>query len=275
MNHTRHRIRQGLLALLMLLMGSVAKAQCTFENTAFGNNEFLSYNLYFNWKMVWVKVGTASFSTVKSTYEGKPAYRGSLITRGNSQMDKMFVMRDTLLCYNTSDLVPLYYRKGAREGQRYTVDEVFYSYPDGKCHVRQHRQHSKGTHSWEKHTHQECIYDMMSIFLRARSFNPKGWKKGHDVDFKIADGNGANPAKLRFVGKEKIKADNGKYYNCLKLAYMENEKDEGYKTIVDFYVTDDTNHVPVRLDMHLKFGSAKAFLVGMKGLRNKATAQVK
>ena len=44
---------------------------------------------------------------------------------------------------------------------------------------------------------------------------------------------------------------------------------------VDFYVTDDDNHVPVRLDMFLKFGSAKAFLVDMKGVRNKIEAEVK
>ena len=38
-------------------------------------------------------------------------------------------------------------------------------------------------------------------------------------------------------------------------------------TIVDFYVTDDNNHIPIRLDMFLKFGSAKAFLVDMKGVK--------
>ena len=42
-----------------------------------------------------------------------------------------------------------------------------------------------------------------------------------------------------------------------------------------FYVSDDDNHVPVRLDMFLRFGSAKAFLVGMKGVRNEIKAEVK
>jgi hypothetical protein len=34
-------------------------------------------------------------------------------------------------------------------------------------------------------------------------------------------------------------------------------EDGKYKRIVDFYVTDDENHIPVRLDMFLKFGSAR------------------
>lgn len=55
-----------------------------------------------------------------------------------------------------------------------------------------------------------------------------------------------------------IKADNGMKYRCLQLSYL--ELDDGkYKNIVDFYVSDDENHVPIRLDMFLKFGSAKAF----------------
>ena len=41
-----------------------------------------------------------------------------------------------------------------------------------------------------------------------------------------------------------------------------------------FYVSDDANHIPVRLDMFLKIGSAKAFLVGYKGLRNPVSSLV-
>lgn len=256
---------------LFLLGATTMRAQCTFRNTAFNSGEYLTYNLYYNWKFVWVKAGSASMSVIQSTYKGKPSYRASLITRGNKKVDDMFVLRDTLLCYCTTDMAPLYFRKGAREGKRYTVDEVFYSFPGGRCQVKQHRQRNDGSHNWETHTFDDCLYDMLNIFLRARSFNPTGWQKGHVVNFSIADGNSVNPAQLRYRGKTTIKADNGKKYRCLQLSYMEKEKGK-YNEIVRFYVTDDDNHIPVRLDMFLKFGSAKAFLVGMKGNRNPVTA---
>ena len=96
-----------------------AHAQCGIENFAFKSGEFLSYDLYFNWKFVWVKVGTASMSTVQSRYKGETAFRSSLVTRGNDQLDNVFVMRDTLLCYTNEELSPLYFRKGALEGKRY------------------------------------------------------------------------------------------------------------------------------------------------------------
>lgn len=94
------RLRNVIIAVILLLAAGVTQsaAQCKFRNTAFKSGEYLSYNLYFNWKFVWVKVGNASMSTVESKYHGKPAYRSSLITRSSANADKFFVMRDTLLC---------------------------------------------------------------------------------------------------------------------------------------------------------------------------------
>ena len=263
-----------LMAALVAFTAIAAQAQCPFHNDAFKSGEFLTYNLYYNWQFVWVKAGNASMSTVQSRYNGHPAYRASLTTRGNDRVDQMFVLRDTFLCYSSLDMEPLYFRKGAREGKRYGVDEVFYSYRDGKVNLRQHQLTSSGEHLWAHRTVSHCVYDMLNIFLRARSFNPEGWKSGHEIDFPIADGTNISPARLRYSGKVKIKADNGVKYRCLKRSYLEKE-DGKYKRIVDFYVSDDKNHIPVRLDMFLKFGAAKAFLVSMKGLRNPVTSVVR
>lgn len=267
--------RKLLIVIALLIAGiASATAQCKFKNTAFKSGEFLTYNLYFNWKFVWVKVGNASMSTVESKYHGKSAYRASLTTRSSQNADKFFVMRDTLLCYNTTDLEPLYFRKGAREGDRYTVDEAFFSYPNNKVHIKQHRQKNDGSQVWKEHNPGECTYDMLSIFLRARSFNPEGWKKGNRINFPITDGIKILTATLEYKGKTTVKADNGVKYRCLQLSYIENDKGK-QKEIVRFYVTDDANHVPVRLDMFLRFGSAKAFLVGAKGVKGAMTSIVK
>ena len=263
-----------LIIAFLLALPAVAQAQCSYKNEAFQSGEFLSYNLYYNWKFVWVKAGTASMSVVQSTYKGKEAYRGSLITRGSSRADNFFVLRDTLLCYSSLDMVPLYFRKGAREGKRYNVDEVFYSYPNDKVQTRQYRQRTDGSYTWQTNTHETCVYDMMNIFLRARSFNPEGWKKGNEIKFPIVDGRSKINAKMVYRGKSVVKGDNGKRYRCLELSYIETEDGET-KEIARFFVSDDSNHVPVRIDMNLKFGSAKAFVVGMKGLKNAVASEVK
>lgn len=260
--------------MLLLTFANVASAQCKYQNTAFQSGEFLSYNLYFNWKFVWVKAGNASMSTVQSNYKGRQAYRSALITRTSKSLDKMFTMRDTLLCYTSTDLEPLYFRKGAREGKRYTVDEAFYSYPNGKMRLNLHRQRADGSHVRKELTRSTCAYDMQSIFLRARSFNPEGWKKGNRITIPICDGTSVINSTLEYKGKATVKAENGKKYRCLQLSYLEPDGGK-LKEIVRFYVSDDTNHVPVRIDLFLKFGTAKAFLAGMKGVKGAMTSEVK
>ncbi|MCD8210158.1 MAG: DUF3108 domain-containing protein, partial [Prevotella sp.] len=52
--------------------------------------------------------------------------------------------------------------------------------------------------------------------------------------------------------------------------------DDGkWKDLARFYVTQDANHVPIRLDLFLKFGMAKAFLTSMSGVKNEVTSTVK
>lgn len=251
-----------------------AAAQCGIENFAFKSGEFLSYDLYFNWKFVWVKVGTASMSTVQSKYQGQQAFRSSLITRGNDQLDNMFVMRDTLLCYTNQELAPLYFRKGAREGQRYYVDELWYSYPNDNCHVKSHAITSSGEHVWKEMEYKSCLYDMMSIYLRARNFDASTLKEGDKIPMPVADASSVANSWLKYTGKTTLKMKNGNSkYRCLVFSFIEREKGQNHE-LIRFYITDDKNHLPVRLDMFLSFGSAKAYLTGYKGLRNPMESKV-
>jgi len=257
------------------MISATANAQCTTTNTAFKSGEYLYYDLYFNWKFVWVKVGSASMSTVSSKYKGHDAYRTSLITRSNSKLDKFFTLRDTLLSYSSMGLAPLYFRKGAREGDRYYVDEIWYSYPKGNCHMKQHRIEDSGEHVWKQSEYQDCIYDMMSIFMKSRNIEASSLKKGENIPMPISDAKHLSNSWLKYIGKEtfKMEGTNDKY-NCLVFSFIERE-DGKNSELIRFYITDDKNHIPVRLDMFLRFGSAKAFLRGYKGVRNPLTSKVK
>ena len=65
----------GLVALLMGAFALPASAQCEAKNDAFQSGEHVMYDLYFNWKFVWVKAGLASLTTNATTYHSQPAYR--------------------------------------------------------------------------------------------------------------------------------------------------------------------------------------------------------
>ena len=243
-----------ILAAIMLMMPTNINAQ------AFQSGETLEYKLYFNWQFIWVNAGTATMTINERDYHGQKAYRCALTTRTSDKLDKYFRMRDSLICYTTLDYKPLYYRKGASEGKRYYVDELLYKYNrNGTCTVTMKELTSRGEHLQKQHTTKTYVYDMLSIFLRARNYSPDGWQKGYTILFPLADGNGVKTAKLRFQGRSKIKAENGHRYNCLELSYLENDNGRD-REVVRFYVTDDSRHIPVRLDLFLKFGTAKAYL---------------
>lgn len=65
----------GTVALLMGIFALPASAQCEAKNDAFQSGEHVMYDLYFNWKFVWVKAGLASLTTNATTYHSEPAYR--------------------------------------------------------------------------------------------------------------------------------------------------------------------------------------------------------
>lgn len=252
-----------IIATLAILLGITLNADAQMKNTAFKPGETLEYNMYFNWQFIWVNAGTATMSTTERNFQGKPSYRCSLITRTSDKVDKYFRMRDTLMCNVTKELLPLYYRKGAREGDRYYVDELFYTYANNMTKVTMKALTSKGKRKTQTQQSKNYVFDMLSIFLRARNFDASGWKPGHTYIFPIADANSIKNAKLKFRGRTTVKADDGNKYKCLELSYIETEGKKD-KEIVRFFVTDDSRHIPVRLDMFLKFGSAKAFLKKIK-----------
>ena len=264
-----------ILLLLLMLPLSHAHSQFATENKAFKAGEELVYDLYFHWKFVWVKVGAASMKTVSARYQGRDALKSDLLFTGNDKLQAVFTMKDTLRSYITPDLMPLYFRKGAVEGKRYTVDEVFYSYPGGRSKAELHHRNKHG--EWSENTcySDECNYDMLSILLRARSFDASNYKEGQRIHFLMATGKKVEKQTLIYKGKEKFKANDGVTYRCLVFSLLDYDEKKKEKELLRFYVTDDTNHLPIRIDFYLKFGTAKAYFKSAKNLRNPHGAIVK
>jgi hypothetical protein len=65
----------------------------------------------------------------------------------------------------------------------------------------------------------------------------------------------------------------GEKYKCLVFSFIEREDGKNHE-LIRFYITDDQNHIPVRLDMFLSFGSAKAFLKAYKGVKSPMTSRI-
>lgn len=268
--------RKRLSALWLLLMGVVcflaispsARAQCVAKNDAFLPGEQVKYDLYFNWKFIWKRVGTASLTTNSAAYCSRPAYRFDLLCTGSKKADFFFKMRDTLTCYVSDRLEPLYFRKAAEEGNRHTVDEAWFSYSDGLAKVKQRRTWRNPVREMQEmeYSDSRCIFDMLSILSQARSYDPKDYKVGDKIRFPMATGRKVEEQTLIYRGKQEVKANNDTIYRCLVFSFVEYKKGKE-KEVITFFVSDDRNHLPIRLDMYLHFGSAKAFFKSVRGNR--------
>ena len=271
-------IHKRIMLGLCFLVGSIAvmQAQCGVRNDAVAAGELLAYELKFNWKFIWINAGWAKMTVNETNYKGRSCLRTDLQSYTNKRIDLFFKMRDTLTCITSKRLEPLYFRKGAEEGKRYAVDEVSFSYKGGKSLVSQRRMvRGDNEVAQRKDTSDVCVFDMLSILLQARSYDPSDYQPGQKIHFPMATGRDIEQQTLIYRGKENYKAEDEVTYRCLVFSLVEYTGKGKEKEIITFYVTDDRNHLPVRLDMYLSFGSAKAFLTQIKGNKYPLTSIVK
>lgn len=264
-----------LLGLVSLIALQPVQAQCTAKNEAFKSGEHVMYDLYFNWKFIWKKVGFASLTVNSTTYHSRPAYRFNLLSIGSKKTDFFFKMRDTLTCYVSDKLEPLYFRKAAEEGKRYTVDEAWFSYKDGVSNIKQKRTWLEPVRAPEEmeYSDSRCVFDMLSILAQARSYDSRDYKIGEKIIFPMATGRKVEEQTLIYRGKQNIEANNDTTYRCLVFSFVEYKKGKEQE-VITFFVSDDKNHLPIRLDMYLNFGSAKAYLKSVRGNRYPLTSIV-
>ena len=266
------------LLSLLICVGSLlpqrSYAQCEAVNNAFQSGENIEYELYFNWKFIWIKAGKASLGVTEKIENGKKQYQMDLLAASKKSIDFFFKMRDTLTSVIGERLQPIYFRKGAEEGKRYTVDEAWFSYKDGVSYVDQRRTFRDGTTLETSYNDSRCIFDMLSILAQARSYDPSDYEQGLKIKFPMATGKRVDEQTLIFRGRDEVKAKDDKTYKCLVFSFVEYDKKNREQEVITFYITDDKNHLPVRLDMFLNIGSAKAFLKSVENNRHPLTSIV-
>lgn len=263
-----------MLVLLLAVFQLPLHAQCDVENTAFSAGEQVCYELYFNWGIISKKVGTASFSISSTTYNGKDGYRMELLANTNKTADSIFKMRDTLTSIVSLRMEPLYYRKGAEESDRYTVEEAYYSYSGGMASVKQSRYKRDSGTIYSEKTDSRCIFDMVSIMGWARSLATTNLKPGQRFDFPLASGKQVEEGSLIYQGVKNLDAKDGHTYRTLIYSYI-THRDGKDSEIIKFYVSDDPCHLPLRLDLSLKFGTARVHFKSVTGNRYPLSSLVK
>lgn len=229
------------------------------ENTTFTYGEKITYkvryNLYFN-----VNVGEMAF-----TIQDKPQVVGGsecyhVVATGKTYgfYDPFFKVRDRFESFiETKTLLPMVFIRDVQEGDYKTSEHVLFNQAKNIAKSR------KRTQAIPDETH-----DIISVVYHARTLDYTNAKKGDKFFMHTFIDDSAYKVGVQYVGKETIKTDKGKF-RCIKLKPIL-IVDRMFKSEEDMtlWVTDDDNHIPVRIESGISVGVVRADLADYSGLKN-------
>lgn len=254
---------------LFTLFTIQAGAQCEAQNNCFKGGEFLDYDLYFKYGLLYTKAGKSTLSVDNAKYKGKDAYKMMLTANSSGAAKAVFSISDTLISYTTKSIVPLAYLKNAHEGGDYRTERATYDYSSGGVKLRNINKKNNRLRYDTTLVSNSCIYDMLSIVYYCRTLNYDNMKKGDRTTVSFLSGRKKVNMHIVHQGEESISANDGRKYNCIKLSLMINERAfEDTNEAMKVYITDDLNRIPIRIDSKLKVGSTRALLKSYRGQRN-------
>jgi hypothetical protein len=237
---------------------------CNQSNTSFNEGEKIHYTIYYNVLGMYVNAGNAEFVTQASKYNSADTYTYTATGSSNTRYDWIFKVRDKYeSVVDRKTLLPYYFTREINEGKFHQKESISYNQKAKSVTTSA----SPGTFATA-----ECTYDVISAIYAARNINFSSIEKNDKVNLNFFLDKTLYPSYFKFLGREEITTQYGKF-KVIKIAPLlvkGSVFDGGEKMIV--YVTDDKNHIPVRIETPLLVGKIKVDMVGYENLRHTMTA---
>jgi len=250
------------IAVLLLLFFTVqasvpADEFCGLRNTAFEQGETINFNVFYAVIGLYVNAGTASFTVTADHVNSKPAYHVVGIGNSNPSYDWIFKVRDRYETYiDTATLQPLRFIRNIEEGGFKKTENVTFN-----------NQANTAVTTTGTFKVPNCVQDVLSSIYYARNINFDKYKEGDKIPFYMFLDNEVYNLYIKYMGKEVIKTKYGKF-NSIKfkpLLVKGTLFSGGEKMTV--WVSDDGNHIPLRIESPIVVGSVKVDMMGYKNLR--------
>ena len=239
-------------------------SSCNLANYSFGYGEQINYKIFYNVIGLYVDAGNASFTVEPAKINNKPAYHVVGLGTSNPSYDWIFKVRDRYESYiDTGMLKPYRFVRHVEEGG-YRKDElVNFNYEDHKAITQ------KGSYPINT-----CIQDVLSSIYYARNIDFSNIKVGEKVPLAMFLDEEIHNVYIRYMGKEVIKTRFGRY-NAIKFKplLIKGTVFQGGE-LMTVWVSDDANHVPLRIESPISVGSVKVDMISCKNLRYPLISQL-
>lgn len=235
---------------------------CSIRNTAFKEGEVVIFKVFYSTLGAYIGAGEASFTTTLERFNGKTVYHHVGEGKTYSFFDNFFKVRDRYESYvDTTNLLPIKFVRNIDEGGYKKYENVTFN---------QSANTAASTKGVFKIT--DCIQDVMSMVYYARNIDFTKYKVEDKIPFDMFLDDEVFHLYIRYMGKEKIKTRYGRF-NAIKIRplLIKGTIFEGGEKMTA-WISDDPNHVILRVESPISVGSIKVDMMSYKNLRYPLTS---
>jgi len=260
----------GLFAGLLIYLYVFAQ-----QDLPFLSGEQLDFSVHYKYGIVMMKAGNAKYTIQDDTFEGKPVIRTSLTFKTTGVVDAAFKVKDTLYSYFTPELIPVFHRKYLHEGKAHYIEDIEYrKFSSTSTLVQSKRIKNESVKFDTLLVAKGMGYDMLSIFTFVRTLDYSTLNTGDKFGLISIVGKDVIPLNVRYMGQAILDKGSTKYKTLrFEIDIIDRAFTEP-KTAMEIWVSDDKNHIPVKLRAKLKIGAAEAELSSVKNLKYPFDAKI-
>ncbi|MBC8035204.1 MAG: DUF3108 domain-containing protein [Chitinophagaceae bacterium] len=252
--------RQLILAFLLVfttLHLNAGDDPCSIHNTAYKNTEFINFKVFYTLAGVYIGAGEANFNITLERMNNRPVYHVIGDGKTYSFYDSFFKVRDRYETFiDTATLLPQKFIRVIDEGGYKKNQNVTFN------HTARTAITNEGVFKVPA-----CVQDVVSSIYYARNINYNRYKKDDKIPFTMFLDNEVFNLYIRYMGKETIKTKYGKFRTIkIKPLLVKGTIFEGGEKMT-VWISDDANHIPVRVESPISVGSVKVDMMMYKNLR--------
>lgn len=253
--------------IIFLSLANTANAQvdfCGLKNMSFQDGERLNFKAYYNMGRIWIGAGEATFNITKEDMGGSPVYH--IVGDGQTlrSYEWFYKVRDKYETYlDVQTLLPRKFVRNVNEGGFRIYNNVTFNQSIGQAIS------TKGVYNVPK-----CVQDVLSAIYYARNIDFNKFKPGDKIPFHMFLDDEVYDLYIKYIGKEQVTTKYGTF-NAIKIAplLIEGTIFKGGESMV-VWVSDDNNHLPLRVSSPITVGSIKVDLMGFDKLRSPLTSLI-
>lgn len=252
------------IGLCCLSFKPVYEELCGIKNTAFNAGEVVTMKVYYNALGAYIPAGEATFSTTLERFNGKQVYHCVGEGKSYSFFDNFFKVRDRYESYiDTSNLIPYRFIRNVDEGGYKKYNVVTFNQSAGTA---------VSTNGVFPVTN--CIQDVVSGVYYVRNIDFNKYSVNDKIPFDMFLDDEIYHMYIRYLGKEKIKTRYGKFKAIkFKPLLIKGTIFEGGEKMTA-WISDDPNHLLLRVESPIAVGSIKVDMMGYKNLRYPLTSLI-